>query len=772
MPRLRIRVRGTVQGVGFRPFIARLAREVCLGGWVLNDREGVLIEVQGPAVQIERFQEVLRLRSPAASELREIEVESCEDEPGEEPDGFSIRPSPGNGESVQLSIPPDLATCPECLRELADPADRRHGYPFINCTHCGPRYSILEALPYDRERSSMKGFPLCPDCTREYADQRDRRYHAEPVACPACGPSLCLHDAHGQLQAHRTEALERAAALLRDGSVVAVKGIGGYHLMADASSSGAVSRLRLRKHRLEKPLAVMFPDEEVLQRHCHADTESLRLLRSSAAPILLLRRRPDSMLAPELAPGNPFLGALLPYSPLHKLLLQACGRPLVATSANLSEEPLCHAEPEVFGRLNGIADAFLVHDRPIVRPIDDSVLREDGSGAYIILRRARGYAPTPMPLPSWLPPGPPLLCLGGQMKNTVAVVNERHAILSPHLGDLSTARSVEAFHQGIDLLCQVLDEQPAQLACDLHPDYGSTVHARRLGRPLLQVQHHAAHLFSCLGEQEQLPERSLGFCWDGTGLGLDGGIWGGEFLLYDHQARNLQRIGRLRPFRLPGGDQAAREPRRSALALVRAVGLPVDPRRELGFAAAELSVLDNLCLRGGTLAPECTSVGRLFDGVAALLGLRRRSSFEGQAAMELEFAAIAADFDPELSPLSFSIRERQGLLELDWEPALTELLDLRGTRKSGELAFAFHAGLAKGAAELAKLAGAPAVALSGGCFQNALLLRLCRQFLETQDLAVLTHKRLPPNDGSLCFGQAVAVRLGLGITAPPGRPAQ
>jgi len=762
MPRHRIRVTGTVQGVGFRPFVARLADGLGLKGWVLNDREGVLIEVQGSVTALESFLEAIQTRAPPASKLAELRREECPEEPVPDPPGFVIRQSPRDGDQIRLSIPPDLATCAECLRELGDPTDRRHGYPFTNCTHCGPRYSILESLPYDRERTSMRAFRLCPSCAREYTNASDRRYHAEPVACPVCGPSLQFHDAAGLCQAESVPPLERAVAVLKAGGILAVKGLGGYHLMVDAGSASAIAGLRHRKHRLEKPLAVMFRDEPSLLEHCEAAEDSLGLLRSAAAPIVLLRRRPDSVLPAELAPGNPFLGALLPYTPLHHLLLRAFGGPLVATSGNLSEEPLCHSEPEVFERLRGIADAFLVHNRPIVRPIDDSVLREEGSGGHILLRRARGLAPTPLPLPGWLPPGPSLLCLGGHMKNTIALANRETIVLSPHLGDLSTARSLEAFRQGIALLTQLLGEEPALLACDLHPDYASSVHARRLGRPLLQVQHHAAHLFACLGEQERLPERCLGVCWDGTGLGTDGGIWGGEFLLHDHKTGSLSRVARLRPFRLPGGDQAAREPRRSALAFAQAAGLPVDPERELGFQPGELSVLNSLAARGGALAPECSSLGRLFDAVAALLGLRLRSSFEGQAAMELEFMADRARL-AQGAPLPFPIREQAGILELDWEPALRALLEARGRREPGELAHAFHRGLAQGAARLADQLEASTIALSGGCFQNALLLQECRQSLGTKGRAVLAHRRLPPNDGSLCFGQAVAVRLGFGI---------
>lgn len=765
MPRHRIRISGTVQGVGFRPFVARLATELSLGGWVLNDRLGVLLEVQGPAEDLASFQSLLRSRCPSAAQITGVDYSEIAEAAPASLGSFEIRHSPANSTQVRLSIPPDLATCPECLRDLRNDADLRHGYPFINCTHCGPRYSILESLPYDRERTSMRTFQFCPVCAREYGDPTNRRYHAEPVACARCGPSLCWHDPEGKpvvLGAQET-VLERAKEALLQGRILAVKGIGGYHLMVDAANSIAVTELRRRKHRLEKPLAVMFPDEVSLLQHCEAGEDALKLLRSAAAPILLLRKRECFALAPELAPSNPFLGALLPYSPLHHLLLELAGRPLVATSANLSEEPLCHTEPEVFARLKGIADAFLVHNRPIVRPIDDSVLRQESSGSVLLLRRARGFAPAPLPLPAWLPPGPPLLCLGGHLKNTVAVANHEAVILSPHLGDLSTARSLDAFIQGIQLLSELLGEAPALLACDLHPDYASTRHARRLGLPLVQVQHHAAHLFACLGESTTLPGRTLGFCWDGTGLGLDGGIWGGEGLLYDHGSRALQRVARIRPFRLPGGDQAAREPRRSALALVRAAGLPVDPERELGFTQAELRVLDSLALRGGALAPECSSLGRLFDAVSALLGLRLRACFEGQAAMELEFAADALRLGTQVDPLPFALREQQGLWEIDWEPALRRLLALRGTLDTATLAFAFHAGLADSAARLATLLGVPAVALSGGCFQNTLLLGLCRQALETRGLQVLTHRLLPPNDGSLCFGQAVAVRLGCGI---------
>ena len=833
MPDHLITISGTVQGVGYRPFVARIATRLGIRGWVRNDLHGVQIRASAESAALQTFTRALQDEAPPAALVTAITAQPVTPATRDLPpagDDFTILASPETDGAASTSATPDLALCDDCRRELLDPTNRRHEYPFINCTNCGPRYSILLELPYDRPHTTMRAFAMCPECSREYHDPADRRYHAQPNACPVCGPRLAMLDSEGNHipseggagftpasstpdkmagvkptppPEHPSSAeinsatLTAAATALLAGRIVAVKGIGGFHLMVDATNDSAVRELRRRKHREEKPLAVMYPRLSDLHRAAFVSPAEEALLLGAAAPIVLLRRRPETALAPTLAPGNPWIGALLPYSPLHLLLLQRVARPLVATSANLSEEPLCIDNSEALTRLHGIADCFLVHDRPIARPVDDSVLRPAVDGPPIILRRARGFAPSSFALPAAARGGEPLLCVGGHMKNTVALATDSAVVLSPHIGDLATVASQRAFERHIEWLISLQRTHPSRIVCDAHPDYDSTRYARAAGLPVTTVQHHLAHVCACLLDNpEATAAQVLGVSWDGTGYGDDGTIWGGEFLHIDRRARTARRVACLRPFRLPGGDAAIRDPRRSALALLYELhhGEREPLRRaaaELGLAPVEAETLLTMLDRGAH-SPVTTSAGRLFDGVAALLGLAGHNSFEGQAAMQLEFAADRAPAETAMLPFAISQRASEGgpcfpqrgqarssvlpysstsisadsppaidRLELDWRPALAALLALLATTDTATLAARFHRGLAEAIAIIARQIGLGTVALSGGCFQNRLLLEGSRERLFAAGFTVLSHHDLPPNDGNLAAGQALAARLGI-----------
>jgi hydrogenase maturation protein HypF len=666
---------------------------------------------------------------------------------------------------IETALPPDLALCDDCRRELLDPSDRRHRYPFINCTQCGPRYSILERLPYDRPNTTMRAFRMCPACQREYSDPSDRRFHAEPNACPICGPRITLMTPSDGESGGDT-ALARAAEILAQGGVLAVKGIGGFHLMVDARNDAAVLELRRRKHRDEKPFAVMFPSLDAVRECAETSPEEERLLASPEAPVVLLRRRPETSLAQAVAPGNPWVGAFLPYAPLQVLLLAAFSRPVVATSGNLAEEPLCTGDDEARLRLDGIADAFLGHDRAIAHPVDDSVVRLCRVGP-IRLRRARGFAPVPLALPG--PMEGRLLCVGAQMKNTVAAAVRDQLVVSPHIGDLESSPTRAAFRRTVDMLAEIHGSEFTRVACDRHPDYASTHYAVATGLPCVAVQHHLAHILACLLEHGRPADGVLGVAWDGTGYGMDGTVWGGEFLLLN--GGSAGRFARLRPFCLPGGDAAARDGRRVALGLAHACG---DPgfgalADRLGFSDAEAGLLKAMLDRR-IRAPLASSAGRLFDAVGALLGLGFRNSFEGQVPLALE--AAAARSSGSAPALPFPLRSLPvgagAAAELDWQPmiAALEAGRIAGRDPSG-LAASFHRSLARGIVAVAREAGAGVVALGGGCFQNALLLELATAELEEAGFEVLAPRELPPNDGAISAGQALGVLWNLTTVQMP-----
>ncbi|WP_119419746.1 carbamoyltransferase HypF [Desertibaculum subflavum] len=747
--RMHIEVRGTVQGVGFRPFVYRHATALDLAGWVGNSPQGLTVEAEGPPDRLAALISAIR-KAPAhaaVASLHQIEL------PPQRERGFAIRDSLVAG-PPSAEVLPDLATCADCLAEMRDPANRRYRYPFINCTECGPRYSILEALPYDRVRTSMRAFPMCVACSAEYGDPRDRRFHAEPNACPACGPKVALWDAEGRVLESGDMALRAAAVAIRTGRVVAVKGIGGFHLVVDARNQDAVARLRAAKRRPEKPFAVMFPHMPALRAACRVGAAEEALLIGPARPIVLLRRNAspgEDSIAPAVAPGSARLGAFLPYAPPHHLLLDEVGFPVVATSGNSADEPIVTDEQEALARLCGIADLLLVHDRGIVRPIDDSIAQVV-CGEAQLLRRARGYAPAPVRVADV---GAGVMAVGAHLKATVALTRGNDVILSQHIGDLDTLAAREAHARCVDDLARLHDAVPRLAASDLHPDYASTSEATDTDLPVVAVQHHVAHVAACLAENGVRPP-ALGIAFDGSGYGLDRTIWGGEFLRVDRG--RWHRAAHLRQFSLPGGEAAVREPRRAALGLLfAAFGEAAFDMTELApvaaFSEAGRRVLRRMLIQGVN-APVCSSVGRLFDAFASLCGLCQRASYEGQAAAAFEWVA---ETDRGARIYALPVREAAGRpLIVDWEPALRMAIsDLHTGVPAGAISAALHRGLAAAIAAVAMRLDADHVALTGGCFQNVRLTEAAVAALRAAGREPLWHRRVPPNDGGIALGQAV-----------------
>ncbi|HEY3284783.1 MAG TPA: carbamoyltransferase HypF [Armatimonadota bacterium] len=753
--RLRVVVRGAVQGVGFRPFVYRLATELGLPGWVNNSTEGVFIEVEGEEARLRQFLLRLQAEKPPRSFIQSLEPSFLDPVGYAE---FTVRPSEKGG-AKSAYVLPDIATCDDCLREMLDPSNRRYRYPFTNCTNCGPRFSIIKAVPYDRGNTTMDSFALCTDCRGEYEDPADRRFHAQPNACPVCGPHLELWDSSGSVLCLGDQALLAASDAVRQGRAVAVKGLGGIHLIVDARNKEAVAELRLRKAREEKPFALMAPTLEQARELCGVDDLEARLLGSPEAPIVLLGRRfaaDHSIMdvAANVAPGNPHLGVMLPYTPLHHLLMAELRFPVVATSGNRSDEPICTDEREALVRLGGIADLFLVHNRPIHRHVDDSIVRVM-AGREMVVRRARGYAPLPIRLKE---PQPPLLAVGAHQKSCVAISVGSNVFVSQHLGDLATAEAYEAFTQAAQSLQELYDLRPEGVVCDAHPDYLSSRYAHALGLPVREVQHHFAHAFACMAENG-LEGPVLSASWDGTGLGLDGTIWGGEFLTVSASGE-CERAGHLRTFPLPGGEKAVKEPRRVALGLLYELLGPAALERNkvpslAAFTGEELGILGAL-LRRGTQAPRTSSIGRLFDGAASLIGLRQACGFEGQAAMELEFLLTG-----ELPSDHYDVALAQGeggALVVDWAPVVQGLLSDWGHGVSPRLLSArFHNWLVEALVAVAREVGIERVLLTGGCFQNRYLAERAVHRLREEGLRPYWHQRVPPNDGGIALGQLAAV---------------
>jgi hydrogenase maturation protein HypF len=756
--RCRILIEGVVQGVGFRPFVYRLAEAHRLSGSVCNGQHGVQIEAEGNPEAISRFLDDLQSASPPASHPRRTTITWAL--PRHETGTFRIDTSSAEGEPA-LFPAPDLAVCPACLAEMHDPAARRHGYPFLNCTACGPRYTIIRALPYDRERTAMASFTMCAACREEYESVRDRRFHAEPIACPACGPSLALLDADGRaLQAG--DPLQEAVAALRASRIVALKGLGGYHLACDATAPEVVKELRRRKARDAKPLAVMVKSLEAARELCAVSDAEADLLQSAARPIVLLERPPAAggcVLADDVAPRLRHLGLMLPYTPLQHLLLERVDRPLVMTSGNRSDEPIAYEDGDAVARLSGIADVFLVHDRPIEFRCDDSVAR-CVDGTPLVLRRARGYVPMAISLVHEAPE--PILACGGELKSVFALVRGRDVFLSQHLGDLGDERAYRGWTEAIGHLQRLLDLAPRVVAHDLHPGYRSTAYARMLHDVrLVPVQHHHAHIASCLADNG-VDTRVIGVSWDGTGYGTDGHVWGGEFLLADLDG--FERVGFFREVAMPGGETAIREPWRMAAVFLQAAYGEAMSDLDLAFMRRLDRTAWRLLSRAaeqGLNAPITSSAGRLFDAVASLLGLRDRVDFEAQAAMELEALS-----DPESDRVyAAGLHERDGKVIVETPDIVRGVVEdiLAGTATE-QIGSRFHATLAdvivRTCCRLRVRSGLERVALSGGVFQNVRLLRLAVDGLRRAGFHVYTHRQVPPNDGGLALGQAaIAARM-------------
>ena len=733
-------IEGRVQGVGFRPFVYRLALQHGLQGWVHNRLGEVEIRVRGPASSLDAFRRELLECAPPLAQPRLRQEQRLPPEPLR---GFEIRASQGR-HPARIHLPPDYFACADCIAEIHDPAQRRHRYPFTNCTQCGPRYTLIRDLPYDRPNTALAGFPLCPDCAAEYADPGDRRFHAEPLACPACGPGLTLVAPGAAAITDSEDALAAAIALLRRGGILAIKGVGGYHLVCDAGRDAAVAALRARKQRPHKPLAVMFPSRgtdglEAVRASVDLDAAAGTLLLSPARPIVLAPRRAACPLSSLLAPGLGELGVMLPYSPLHELLIQDFGAPLVMTSGNLSGEPVMTDNDEAERRLAGIADAFLHHDRPILRPADDPVYRTS-AGRLRPLRLGRGTAPLERTLA--MPVAQPTLAVGAHLKNCIALAWDDRVVISPHIGDMGTRRSLEVFTRLVEDLQRLYRVRVERVVCDAHPDYSTSRWARDCGLPLQTVLHHHAHASALAGEWA-LAAPSLVFTWDGTGLGGDGQLWGGEAFL--GQPGRWRHLASLRPFRLPGGDQAGREPWRSAAALCWETGLapPFLPAR------AELA---HQAWQRGLQSPISRAAGRLFDAAASLLGLCHQASFEAQGPMQLEAIAAA---EGEAIPLPL---HRSGdLLELDWAPLLPRLMDTG--RSVPQRAADLHQSLAQGLRAQAEALAAghefQQIGLCGGVFQNARLARLARDAMEAAGFRVFIPEVLPLNDAAIGFGQII-----------------
>ena len=745
--RRRIAVSGTVQGVGFRPFVYQLARRHELTGWVCNTAGGVLIEVEGDEENLHLFEESLRSETPVLASISGISDEIVHTVGSVE---FLILSSI-YGDEIQPIVPPDTAACAECMADVSNPENRRYHYPFTNCTNCGPRFTIIRSIPYDRPNTTMSKFRMCPDCLSEYEDPGDRRFHAQPNACPSCGPHLALD---GRTYIGDAEIISKAAELLRNGKILAVKGLGGYHLACDARNTEAVDTLRERKGRAGKPFAIMCVDLDEVRRICEVDAASEKLLLSPERPIVLMPTRRGSGISPLVASGTKSLGVMLPYTPLHHMLLAESPPSLVMTSGNLSEEPIVHQDEDALERLGGIADHILAHDRPIHLACDDSVARVS-DGIQMIVRRARGYVPRPIEIDMDMPQ---ILACGGDLKSTFCLTKGRLALLSQHLGDLDNAATLDHYRMVVDHFRRFFAVEPEVIAYDLHPEYRSTRYAmssdipRRIG-----VQHHHAHIASCMAEN-RLSGTAIGVAFDGTGYGTDGNIWGGEFLIADYD--DFQRTAHLAYVPMPGGEAAVRKPGRMALSYLLytfgSVGEDVGIKIIPGLSTAEAYAV-RAQIERGLNAPLTSSMGRLFDAVSAILGVCGEVTYEGQAAIELETSASG----PTDNTYGFEIsRNPLGVLEIDVRPMIAEIVEelKRGT-SAGLISSRFHSTIAdiivRTCCALRDETNQNRVVLSGGVFQNILLLNMAVERLKSKGFDVFRHVNVPCNDGGISLGQAV-----------------
>lgn len=753
----RISVRGVVQGVGFRPFVYQLAARHNLRGWVCNTSEDVKIEVEGETKDIEEFIKGLREQAPPMSHIEDIQVVPAQPQ---NYDKFEIRESIAETGKYQL-VSPDIATCPDCLKEIFDAADRRYRYPFTNCTNCGPRFTIIKDIPYDRPKTTMQNFKMCPACQKEYNDPTNRRFHAQPNACPVCGPKLELVDAKGKAVAC-DDIINKTATLLKEGKIVAIKGLGGFLLACDATNEKAVDLLRQCKNRPAKPLAVMLATIDEVKKHCEIDEEEENLLKSPGSPIVLVKWKSESGITKAVAPGLKYIGVMLPYTPLHHLLLSEAGLPLVMTSGNLSEEPIAKDNDESLRRLGDIADYFIMHNRDIYSRYDDSVMIVEKNIPQFA-RRARGHAPYPIHLPYQ---SRQILGCGAEEKNTFCLTRDNYAFVSQHIGDMENMETLEHYVNTIGLYEKLFRIKPEIIACDMHPEYLPTKYAQesaaKEGLKLYPVQHHHAHIASCLADNG-VKGPVIGVALDGTGYGADGNIWGGEFMAADE--KGFKRVAHLEYLPLPGGAQAIKKPYRAAIGYLLALGIELDRKLPLfkQVDTKEIDVIKNQVEKGFN-APLTSSMGRLFDVVSALTGVRTTIEYEAQAAIDLEMAAYDAPNESGFYPFSFEEKDGITIIKL-YDLLRAVVLDIKDHGRQPIIAARFHNTIARMILEtcrnIAGKTGVKRVALSGGVFQNRLLLRKTVPLLESAGFEVYTHRQVPCNDGGIALGQVVIANANL-----------
>ncbi|MBI5404108.1 MAG: carbamoyltransferase HypF [Ignavibacteriae bacterium] len=740
--RIKISIKGAVQGVGFRPFIYKLAKSLGLKGYVLNTPQGVIIEAEGEHNILAEFIERIKSEKPPISLIQNISIEKYSLNNFKE---FEIRKSDLRG-SPNAIVLPDIATCKDCIEEICDPSNRRFLYPFTNCTNCGPRYSIIESLPYDRARTTMKKFNMCTECNTEYENPDDRRFHAQPNACPICGPHVELWTSNGRILEFHNDAIIAAAKAIKEGKIIAIKGLGGFHFVVDAMNVDSINRLRKKKNREEKPFALMYPNINLIKNDCDVTETEEKLLLSAQAPIVLLKRKDNCGIPGEVTPLNPNLGIMLPYTPLHHIIMMYLKNPIVATSGNIAEEPICIDEKDALKRLKDVTDLFLIHNRPIYRNVDDSIARII-SNERVILRRARGYAPMPVIINT--ENKKTILSVGGHLKNTIAVSKGSEVFISQHIGDLETIESYNSFCNTIDKFQEIYEIEPDIVVSDSHPDYISSKYAKEKFKKTELVQHHVSHILSVIAENE-IDGPVLGISWDGAGFGDDKTIWGGEFIRFNECG--YKRIAHLKKFRLPGGESSFKEIYKSAFGLLYEI-YGDDELKYVPFniSEKETGILLQM-LKKNINSPECSSAGRLFDAVASILGIRRKVKFEGQAAMELEF--LTYGFASEENYNFEIVKDKNGLYVIDWIPMIKQILeDKMNYILLNMISIKFHNTLVKIITEVAKLVKEKNVALSGGCFQNKYLLENSIKELLKNGFRVFWNKEVPANDGGISLGQ-------------------
>ena len=742
MIRFQISIKGAVQGVGFRPFIFKLANNLGVKGFVSNTLQGVMIEAEGKEESLKKFIERINNDKPPISLIQNISISILK--PANH-SNFIIKQSELKG-SPNAFILPDIATCKDCYDEIFNSKDRRYLYPFTNCTNCGPRFSITISLPYDRANTTMAKFIMCEDCLSEYENPSDRRFHAQPNACPVCGPHTELWNPEGKILSTHNDSILQTVKEIKNGRILAIKGLGGFQIVADALNDDAINKLRIHKHREEKPFALMYPDIDSVRKDCELSHFEENLLLSAQAPIVILKKKQECKISSFAAPLNPNLGIMLPYTPLHHLMMKYLKSPIIATSGNLSEEPICIDELEALKRLYNIADLFLVHNRPIYRHVDDSIVREISEQKFI-LRRSRGFAPMPVMIDK--DENKHILSVGGHLKNTIAVSRNKEVFISQHIGDLETKESFNCFQDTIEKFLEVYKIKPTEVVCDSHPDYISAKYARDNFTNVTSVQHHAAHILSVIAERE-LKGSLLGIAWDGAGYGMDKSIWGGEFLLFNN--KSFKRVAHLKKFRLPGGESSFRDIKKSAFGVLYEIfGNGVVNLDIESFTKKEAKLYLQM-LMNNINSPECSSAGRLFDAVASILNIRQKVNFEGQAAMELEFLTDGIVMNDSYGFITNKLKT--GILEINWVPMIEQIIiDKKNKVPVNIISVKFHNTLVKMIVDVANKIKEKNIALSGGCFQNKYLMENSIRMLKHKGYNVYWNKEVPANDGGISLGQ-------------------